>query len=235
MHMPGEWTEVNLVPPAKSDGLKVLSEIIDPLVHGELNERIDSWHYGVYEEPEPEPFHLRLRIKWKGDEQAASDKEAMFKYLDNKVHQGELTEQFEGCHGKRGKIYPGEQDTYKEMWDATYRFWEGQSEFALTLLKYKSAGLLSEDLTWHWESTAHLFSNRLLLNPVDEVYLGLQRARAYTVPESELGLRLAQMQVDTAMARQGTGAEARSLLSESIQKRFNKDFRGVGTTHEPND
>ena len=201
--MPDEWTEVNLVLFSQNDATKVLLDVIDPLVHDELSGQIDSWHYGQYEEEET-PLHLRLRIRWRDPERAAEGRGIISDYLGGKKYGGILQDFYEGSHGKRGQTYPDETDKFKEMWDASYRFWESQSEYTLALLKHQSDGLLTEDLTWHWESTAHLFSNRLLLNSVDEVYLGLQRARAYTNPQSDIGHALAQIQLDIGRPQQGT-------------------------------
>lgn len=121
------------MPPSQDDGIKVLLEVIDPLVHDTLIGRFDSWHYGQYADPEPEPFHLRLRIKWQRPERAAEDKETMFTYLDTLVHEGTLAEWFEGSHGVRDRTYPDEADEYKEMWGVTYKLWESQSELTLVV------------------------------------------------------------------------------------------------------
>lgn len=222
MRMPDEWTEVNLVPHAKDDRIKVLSHVIDPLVHGKLNGRIDSWHYGQYDQPAP--FHLRLRVHWREPDQSTEGRNVMSDFLNVKKNEGVLADSYEGKHGEGNQSYTGEADKFKEMWGATYQFWESQSEFALALLKRESDASLSEDLTWHWESTAHLFSNRLLLSDVDEVYLSLQRARGYIDPRSAAGQAIAGIQQSIGMERVQTGTGERPLLTESVQARFKRDF-----------
>jgi len=217
-----EWTEVNLVLHSPNDATKVLFDVIDPLVHAELSGYIDGWHYGQY--AEPSPFHLRLRVHWREPEQSAAGKSVMSDFLEAKKDEGIFEDCYEGSHGERNKTYTGESPKFKEMWDAAYRFWESQSEFALVLLKHESDGSLSEDLTWHWESNVHLFSNRLLLTYPDEVYLSLQRARGYINPQSAPGQAITAIQRSIGMQRVRTGTEERPLLTESVQKRFNKDF-----------
>jgi hypothetical protein len=213
MHMPDEWTEVNLVPHSRDDGIKVLLEVIDPLVHDKLSGRIDSWHYGQYDEPAP--FHLRLRVHWQEPEQSAESRSAVSDFLEVKKNEGILQDHYEGSHGEKNMTYPDESSTFKEIWEATYRFWEGQSEFALALLKREYDGSLSEDLTSHWESTVHLFSNRMGLSQPDEVYLALQRARSYIDPQKPAALEIIKIQ---------GGIGVKRILTKSVQERFKKDF-----------
>jgi Lantibiotic biosynthesis dehydratase C-term len=220
--MPDEWTEVNLMPRNQDDRLKVLLEVIDPLVHDKLSARIDSWHYGQYDQPAP--YHLRLRVLWREHEQSTEGRNIMSGFLEDKKNEGILSDWYEGNHGDRNRTYTGESPKFKEMWDLTYRFWESQSEFSLALLKRESDGSLSEDLTWHWESNVHLFSNRLLLGSMDEVYLGLQRALGYIDPQSPGGQAITGIQysIGTSLVQTATGDKP--LLTESIQERFKTDF-----------
>jgi hypothetical protein len=222
MDMPDEWTEVNLVPHARDDRLKVLFDVIDPLVHDTLSGRIDSWHYGQYDQPAP--FHLRLRVHWREAEQSTEGRSVISDFLEVKKNDGVLSDCYEGNHGERNQTYTGEAPTFKEMWEATYRFWESQSEFALALLRAGSDGSLSDDLTWHWESNVHLFSNRLLLGYMDEAYLGLQRAVGYIDPQSPGAQQITAIQYSIGTSRVQTPAGERPLLSESVQERFKKDF-----------
>jgi lantibiotic biosynthesis dehydratase-like protein len=213
LYMPDEWTEINLVPHSLADRFKVLLEVVDPLVHDKLSGRIDSWHYGLY--GMPAPFHLRLRLHWREPGQAAEGKTIASAFLDLKQNEGVLQDSYEGSHGERGKTYSGEYSKFREMWDVTYRFWEGQSEFSLELLGHESDGSLSDDLSWHWETEVHLFSNRLGLTQPDEIYLGLQRALAYIDQQSPAAGQLRSMQ--RSIGTQG-------MLTESVYQRFKKDF-----------
>src|SRR5271154_5043727 len=97
MHMPDEWTEVNLVPHSPDERIRVLLEVIDPLVHDKLGGRVDSWHYGMY--GMPAPFHLRLRVRWREPGQAAEGRAVMSDFLDLKQNEGTIQESYEGSHG----------------------------------------------------------------------------------------------------------------------------------------
>ena len=211
MYMPDAWIEVNLFPPSRDDRIKVLLEVIDPLVHDTLGERISSWHYGQYAD---------------SNTLAADGKNMMWDFLKDKKERSILVDFYEGSHGAKGATYPGEEDEFgTEMWNATYRFWESQSEYALTLLKNESAKSRSKhDLPWHWEKNVHLFSNRLLLSYADEAYLSLQRARAYLPTTDNASQAIKQTQREMGRARIGTGAQARPLLTESVQKMFNDEL-----------
>ena len=207
MYMPDAWIEVNLFPPSRDDRIKVLLEVIDPLVHDTLGGRISSWHYGQYADANT-PFHLRLRILWGEPALAADGKNMMWDFLKDKKDKSILVDFYEGSHGAKSTTYPGEEDEFgTEMWNAKYRFWESQSEHALTLLKNESAKSLSKhDLPWHWEKNVHLFSNRLLLSYADEAYLSLQRARAYLPATDNASQAIKQTQREMGRARIGTGA-----------------------------
>ena len=56
------WIEVNLVPVHLMDQ-DLLVDLVDPLVHEELGEEIETWFF--FWEPE-----LRLRIRWREPERA---------------------------------------------------------------------------------------------------------------------------------------------------------------------
>lgn len=66
--MADEWTEANLVPPTMQDRIRVLLDVIEPLVQNELDGRIDTWFFGHY--GDPAPYHLRVRILWRDEANA---------------------------------------------------------------------------------------------------------------------------------------------------------------------
>lgn len=177
--MPEEWTEVNLVLNSVNDRIRALLDTIEPMVHNELNGRIDTWFFGHY--GTPPPYHLRVRILWRNQEDVSSGKDDLSTYLDNRKSNGSIADWYEGRDGERGQRYLGEDDRFgAEMWEVTYKLWGCQSEFALTLLKNESERSLStQPFVWHWERALHLFTNRLFLGIGDEIYLTLRQAGGY--------------------------------------------------------
>jgi thiopeptide-type bacteriocin biosynthesis protein len=177
--MPDEWTEVNLVPHTMQDRIRVLLDVIEPLVHNELDGRIDTWFFGHY--GDPAPYHLRVRILWRDEANANEGQRELSDFLDAQKRNREIDDWYPGSHGYRNQQYPGEADDFgTEMWEATYKLWGCQSEFALALLKNESQDSLSKHpFVWHWERAVHLFTNRLFLGIFDEIYLTLRQAAGY--------------------------------------------------------
>lgn len=223
--MPDVWTEVNLFPTSVDDRSNVLLNVIDPLVHVTLNGDVDSWHYGQYGDANT-PFHLRLRVLWRESARADEGRGTMRDYLRDKKDKGILVDFYEGSHGEKGKVYPGEDDEIgEEVWNVTYKLWESQSEYALALVKHESANSLSKhDPPWHWVKSVHLLSNRMLFSYPDEAYLSLQRARAYLPATDDASEAIKQTQQQMGRARIATGSQARPLLTESVQKMFDDEF-----------
>jgi hypothetical protein len=222
-HMSDQWTEVNLVPPRRDDKLRVLLEVIDPLVHEELNSDIESWFYSNYDSPAPP--HLRLRILWKSEIEIARAKGELFDFLDDKKNDGTLVDCFEGSHGVRGLIYPGEPDEHEGMWEVTYKLWASQSEYALELLRLESANSLTKHhLPWHWSRSVHMLSNPLFLNLLDEVYLSLTQGSGYLrvlardTTDTSFKSWCTSLAEDVEQVQQKIVTDAKPALDESIRK-----------------
>jgi hypothetical protein len=174
--MSEQWTELNLVPPTRDDKLRVLLEVIDPLVHGLLSQDISHWFYGHYDSPGPS--HLRLRILWQSGTEISRVTGEATSFLQTKQSDGTLVEFYEGSHGRKYQTYTGEADEHEGMWEATYKLWSCQSAYALNLLKLESASALTKHhLPWHWSRSVHMLSNSLLLSYLDEAYLSLKRGQ----------------------------------------------------------
>ena len=77
---PNEWVEVNIAPSSPEQHQVVLLDVIEPLVHMELAERVDTWFYGLYSIPEP--YHVRLRIRWQNPAEADQYRRELSAYLD---------------------------------------------------------------------------------------------------------------------------------------------------------
>jgi hypothetical protein len=166
----GEWIEVNLVAAAAIQPPQVLLRIVDPLVHEQLTDRIDTWFY--FWEPE-----LRLRIRWREPHSADANRRELTERLDEACRAGTLKEWFEGSHGRHGGTYRGEAELYgEEVWELVARDWMNASELALALARFESEGRLTQPRSFHWSRRVHLFSNQLL---VDEIALCLAQARSY--------------------------------------------------------
>lgn len=177
--MPDEWTEVNLVLLSKEDRIRLLLDVVDPFMRGMFSQHINCWFYGDYDEP-PVPAHLRIRILWQAPIEAAA-KMDLFDFLDIEKSAGTIADWYEGAHGIRNQTYLGEADQYgTEMWEATYKLWASQSEYAIALLRNESASSLSkQSFVWHWERSVHLLTDRLFLNTLDEIYLSLRQGSGY--------------------------------------------------------
>ena len=152
----------------------LLTEVVDPLVHGELAERIALWFYFWESQPESQ---LRLRIRWRDPEVGESSDLDLAAHLDIARDEGKLADWYEGSHGRRDEHYGGEAGNYgNELWECIARDWHAGSELALAMTKHRLAGNLTKSIEWQWARRVHLFSNQLLL---DEVILCLRQARAY--------------------------------------------------------
>jgi hypothetical protein len=172
-----EWTEVNIVPSGHPEQLLV--DLIDPLIHQELNDDWDNWHY--FWETEPiKQLHLRLRIRWLDPSQTAGD--AKFSaFLTDEESKSNIASWFPGSHGVRNQVYPGEGNDYgPEVWEPTYKNWTSGSELALAIIKSYSQNHLTQKRGFHWERRTHLFTNELLL---PESLLCLRQASRYRSPQ----------------------------------------------------
>ena len=99
------WTEVNVVP-ADPGRPGSLLNVVDPIVHEQLRDRIDVWFY--FWEPE-----VRLRLRYaarNADADAAVVKRPGT--LDRAVQAGQVGDSYEGAHGQRGATYTGEAAYY---------------------------------------------------------------------------------------------------------------------------
>jgi hypothetical protein len=171
-----EWVEVNLGLPSGEPPHPqlLLTEVVDPLVHGALAERIALWFYFWESQPEPQ---LRLRLRWRNPEAAEANGLDLAAHLDNACGEGKIPGWYEGSHGQRNQHYGGEAANYGgEMWELIARDWHTGSELALAMTKHQLAGDLTKSIDWLWARRVHLFSNQLLR---DEVLLCLRQARGY--------------------------------------------------------
>ena len=167
------WTEVNLVPVRTMDhGLLV--DHVDPLVHEELGEAIETWFF--LWEPE-----LRLRFRWREPARAAEHRNALAAVLDGWKADGHVQDWYEGAHGARGDTYTGEADHYgAEVWPLIQRDWMNGSELALALIKHERAGRLTRPRDYHWKRHVHLFTNQVVGTIETEIELCLQQALGYS-------------------------------------------------------
>jgi hypothetical protein len=171
--MPDEWTEVNIVQPA--DPVTLLTDVIDPLVHSELNGYIDNWHYFWENDPIGQP-HLRLRIRWL-DPAKTEGYQKLSGALDRERNNNRFSRWFTGDNGVEGQVYPGEDQLYgPEVWVLTYKDWTSGSELALAIMKFFSQQRLTQPRDFHWERRAHLYSDQMLL---PETLLCLRQAYLY--------------------------------------------------------
>lgn len=223
--MADEWIEVNLTLPSSDDRVAVLLGVVDPLVHDRLSGRVQSWHFGQYGGG-PQPSELRLRVLWSEPARAAEGENILRAFLDDKKQDSSIVDWYPGEHGTRGGTYRGEAGEYgAEMWEATYKLWESQSEFALALFKNEAQGSLSEPLPYHWERVVHLFSNRLMLGLADEVYLSLAQASGYIPYFAGSSGNTAIQQIQAIQVSIGTAPTLQSSLAKSVKEKFKRDFR----------
>jgi len=179
--MAHEWVEVNIVPSSQPE--RLLLDVVDPLIHDRLRERIETWFY--FWEPS-----LRLRIRWK-PMHADGGRDELAGFLDTAKRQDMLASWYEGSHGERYKTYDGEADLYgDEIWETTAKDWMSGSELALAIVKLDSEERLTRPRSFHWERRVHLFSNQLLL---DEVPLCLRQAHGYLAMRETADPRVADI------------------------------------------
>lgn len=229
--MPDEWTEVNIILHSTEDRIRVLFDIIEPLVHNKLDGRIDTWFFGHYSTPPP--YHLRVRILWRNEAGVSEGKNDLSDYLDNQKSNGSIADWYEGCDGERGQRYVGEDDRFGvEMWKVTYKLWGCQSEFALALLKNESEQSLSKQpFVWHWDRALHLFTNRLFLGIGDEIYLTLRQAGGYLSYFAQNDdfavqdrMKFGTLAQSVTEIQRELGTWARPLLDEKTLKDFDGRF-----------
>lgn len=175
--MPQEWVEVNIGPSSPNQPERLLVDVIDPLVHGTFAGRVETWFFGWYRPPDP--YHLRLRIRWQHLEQSDNDRAELFALLDVAQRDSRLATWWEGNHGARGEIYRGEENTYGDLWKLSYKDWQSSSELSLALVKRDPDNRLSADRQVQWGSRAHLHANRMGWNYYFEALLYLMQARFY--------------------------------------------------------
>lgn len=161
---------MNIPAPDAETRTRLLLEVVDPLVHERLGDRVGTWFY--FWEPE-----LRLRIRWSDPEEAESGRAELARLLDQARADGRLEDWYEGKHGARGGTYRGEADFYgDEVWELTASDWMSGSEPALAIVRFEADGVLTKPRGFHWGRRVHLFSNQLWL---DEIALCLRQAHGY--------------------------------------------------------
>jgi hypothetical protein len=163
------WTEVNLVTPRELDR-SVLVDVVDPLVHDDLVDEIETWFF--FWEPE-----LRLRIRWRDPERSHENRDRLAASLDRARS---VRRWYEGAHGEEGKTYVGEAEHYgAQAWPRIQKDWMNVSELALLLAKLERRGELTRPRDYHWQRHVHLFTNQLFGSWEDEIALCLRQAIGY--------------------------------------------------------
>jgi hypothetical protein len=171
-----EWTEVNIVLP--TDPVTLLVDVIDPLIHVELNGDIDNWHYFWENDPIGQ-LHLRLRVRWL-DPSRIEGYRKLSDTLGRERSNNRFSRWFVGNNGVENQVYWPEDQLYgPEVWDLTYKDWTSGSELALAISRFDSRNILTQPREFHWERRAHLYSNQLLLR---ETPLCLRQAYLYQRP-----------------------------------------------------
>jgi len=166
------WIEVNLVTRRELDRA-VLLDVVDPLVHDELADEIETWFF--FWEPE-----LRVRIRWLDPERAHANRATLASTLDEATNARSVRRWYEGAHGEEGQTYVGEAEHYgAEAWPQIQKDWMNGSELALLLLKLEREGRLARPRDYHWQRHVHLFTNQLFGSWEDEIELCLRQAIGY--------------------------------------------------------
>jgi len=127
----------------------------------------------MYVDDDPKhPDILRLRILWRASERDAGY-EKLTNFLASDDVRAKLDDCYEGSHGERAKVYPGEADKFgSDMWPTTYQNWMSGSEMALTILNLLAQGApLKMPVDGHWHYRVHMFSNPLGLGYIGEAEL----------------------------------------------------------------
>jgi hypothetical protein len=187
--VPQEWVEVNIVPAAPDQPERLLVDLVDGLVHATFAERLATWFFEWYQEPDE--HHLRLRLRWREPARADADCDELFGRLDQARSSGLLGRWWEGRHGRIGEVYEGEQDTYADQWELSYRDWNSSCELVLAMAKQDPDNRLSEERQREWNSRAHLHSNRMGWNYYVEALISLANARFYLAESGKSGPQLA--------------------------------------------
>jgi hypothetical protein len=163
------WTEINIVTRRDLDRA-VLLDVVDPLVHDELGDEIETWFF--FWEPE-----LRLRIRWRDSNRIAENRDRVAASLDRARS---IRRWYEGAHGEEGETYAGEAEHYGEdAWPRIQKDWMNGSELALLLSKLERDGALTRSRDYHWQRHVHLFTNQLFGSWEDEIALCLRQAIGY--------------------------------------------------------
>jgi Lantibiotic biosynthesis dehydratase C-term len=166
------WTEVNLVTRRELDSSALL-DVVDPLVHDELADKIETWFF--FWEPE-----LRLRIRWRDPAHVDESRRLLATTLDRATKARSIRGWYEGAHGEEGKTYVGEAEHYGEdAWPRIQKDWMNGSELALLLLRLERDGELTPPRDYHWQRHVHLFTNQLFGSWEDEIALCLRQAIGY--------------------------------------------------------
>jgi hypothetical protein len=173
--VPQAWVEVNIAPTSLDRAERSLSDLVDSLVHDKFRERISTWFFGWYSQPQP--YHLRLRIRWLRLERSDNDRDDLFGELNMAQEGGQFERWWQGSHGTEGEIYPDEEDTYGDLWELTCKDWQSSSELVLAIAKRDPDNLQSEQRRSQWERRVHLHSNRLRWNDYFEAFYCLVQAR----------------------------------------------------------
>ena len=185
--MAERWTEMNLVPTAPRRPVNLAIDLLRPLIHDVLSGYWEAWFYSMYMDDDPEhPDILRLRVLWRTSERDAGY-EKLTDFLNDDEIRAKLDDCYEGSHGERNQVYPGEADKFgSDMWPTTYRNWMSGSEMALTILTLLSQGApFKMPAEEHWAYRVHMFSNALGLGYTGEAELSLIRAQGYLEPRSD--------------------------------------------------
>jgi len=175
--VPQEWVEVNIVPSSSDQPEKLLIDLIDQLAHDTFRGRVGVWFFGWYSEPQP--YHLRLRIRWQQLEQADEDRADLFAFLDTAQSDGKFARWWPGNHGREGEDYEGEADIYGQLWEPSCEDWHSGSELALAVVKLDPDHRMTQDRFAQWSRRVHLHSNRLGLNYYSESLFSLVHAQGY--------------------------------------------------------
>ena len=173
--MPQAWVEVNIAPTSLDQPERSLVDLIDSLVHDTFRERIGIWFFGWYSQPQP--YHLRLRVRWLKLEESDNYRDKLFDHLNAAQDGGQFERWWQGSHGTEGETYPGEEDTYGDLWELTCKDWQSSSELVLAVVKRDPDNSQSEQRRSQWERRVHLHSNRLRWNDYLEAFYCLVQAR----------------------------------------------------------
>lgn len=167
-----------------------------------------SWHY--FREPE-----IRFRLRLKSRASKSKEKKTVTVMAKSLRRRGLVSGWHLGNHGKKGKVYSGEEDRYgKEGWKVAQEYFNQGSETALKLLELKTESGLEnplwgkglgnpweggkknpwrerekDPLVYHWSRYVHLFTNQLGFDIDDEVGLCAKQAERYKRVSEEAGMK----------------------------------------------